>query len=147
MIRRAKRSGRLGDEAGGAAVDFGLILPFLMAMLYGIIELGRLMWGVAVLHFAVEQGARYAVVDSGMTCPTDATPTQNYAAGFAGWAVGWGVQASDFSVSCSCPNGVVGTQVSVTAQFSTPILAGLFSMLRTSGKTGISVGAQSCYPT
>lgn len=130
------------DRKGGAAVDFGLTLPFLIAFLYGIIELSRMLWGLAVLNFAVEQGARYSVINCASTCSPDAA---HYAANWAALAVGLQPAASSFTVNTTgnCGTGVSGTVVSVSVPFRTPVLL----LLPNGSAFSVTLAAQSCYPS
>jgi Flp pilus assembly protein TadG len=52
----------LGCRAGSVAVEFALIIPVALAILVGIVEVGRALWIRASLQFAVEEGARYIMV-------------------------------------------------------------------------------------
>lgn len=138
--------GCIGDRDGAAAVEFGLVLPFLVALIYGVIELGRLFWAVGVLNFAVEQAARCAVVNSATTCASSAA-TKSYAAGYAGLAVGFGITAANFTVG-ACSNGISGTQVSTSSDNPVTFTSALVQLLGGRGSFGsITLNAQSCYPT
>ncbi|WP_395671091.1 TadE/TadG family type IV pilus assembly protein [Phenylobacterium sp.] len=66
---------------GSAAVETAFVLPVLLLMLTGAMELGRLGWTQASLEFAVEEGARCAAVRPAL-CGTPAA-TAAYAAGKA----------------------------------------------------------------
>jgi hypothetical protein len=115
------------------------VLPFLIAMVFGVIEVGRLLWTVAVLQFAVEQASRCAVVDAAGDCNGNGSNTPQCSA--AGWALGLGLACSDFTLS-SCANGA-GKEVSIRYTFQSlalQILPGgqLFS---------VDLNAGSCYPT
>ena len=50
------------DERGGPAAEFALVLPLLIIFLFGIIDVGRLMWTWNRAEKATQMGARYAVV-------------------------------------------------------------------------------------
>jgi Flp pilus assembly protein TadG len=50
------------DEKGGSLVEFAIILPLLLVMLFGIIELGILLYNQAVITNASREGARYGIV-------------------------------------------------------------------------------------
>lgn len=52
----------IADERGGPAAEFALVLPLLVAFLFGIIDVGRLMWTWNRAEKATQMGARYAVV-------------------------------------------------------------------------------------
>lgn len=100
-----------------------------LTLVLGIVEFGRLLWTLNDLQFAVEQGARCAVVKPA-SCAT-ASEVQSYVAGrvFAP-----GVASGNVTVaSASC-----GTQVSASAPF-TFVASPLFSY-------AITLTAQACYP-
>jgi Flp pilus assembly protein TadG len=50
------------DRSGGAAIEFALLLPFLFLLLYGMIELGRVMWNWNTLQLVADEAARWASV-------------------------------------------------------------------------------------
>jgi Flp pilus assembly protein TadG len=57
------------DERGAAAVEFALVLPVLLLILFGIIEFARA-WNVRqTLTDAAREGARVAVVNNAMVTP------------------------------------------------------------------------------
>ena len=60
---RHAAGGRLSDQ-GSAAVEFALVLPLFMSLLFGVIEGGRLMLARIVLSQAVEVGGRLASLRS-----------------------------------------------------------------------------------
>lgn len=55
-LRRAAR------EAGQELVEFALILPLLLLLLLGIIEVGRLVFSYNTIANAAREGARYSIV-------------------------------------------------------------------------------------
>ncbi len=57
MLNRFFRS-----ERGQAMVEFALVLPFLLALLCGIIDFGWLYYNQITLNNAAREGARYAVI-------------------------------------------------------------------------------------
>ena len=50
------------SESGAAAVEFALLLPVLMAMLMGTLEMGLILYDKAVLTNATREGARAGIV-------------------------------------------------------------------------------------
>ena len=50
------------DSEGIAALEFALILPFLLALIFGIIEFSFLMYDKQVITNASREGARYGIV-------------------------------------------------------------------------------------
>ena len=61
-LRHAARA-LVASRDGLAAVEFGLALPVFLLMVYGTIEVGRLMWSDHALGYSAEQGARYALAN------------------------------------------------------------------------------------
>lgn len=60
-----------GDDAGVSAVEFALVVPILLVLVFGIISFGALFAQQLALNNGVRQGARLAVVEgsaSGQTC-------------------------------------------------------------------------------
>lgn len=57
----------LRDTRAGGAAEFTLVLPIMLILLFGIIDVGRFAWDMNQLGKAVQVGARWAVV-------TDAIP-------------------------------------------------------------------------
>ena len=121
---------RLMRARGGvAAVEFALIAPILFLVLFGIVEFGRLMWTQAALHFAVEEAARCASIDTS-TCGSSSS-IASYA---ASKVTALHIPASQFtSTTPSCGNLV---SVSYPYQF---VLSTLFPY-------AITLSANSCYP-
>ena len=58
LFRRFKKNSR-----GVAAVEFAIILPFLLVLVIGVIDLGWLFNGWVVLTGAAREGARTAITD------------------------------------------------------------------------------------
>jgi hypothetical protein len=61
----------MGDRTGATAIEAGLLLPLLFALVFGAIEIGRLAWMRNALEFAVSEAARCAVIGSA-PCDTSA---------------------------------------------------------------------------
>jgi Flp pilus assembly protein TadG len=47
-------------EGGAAAVEFALLLPLMMILLFGFLEVGRLIWDYHIVTASVRDAARYA---------------------------------------------------------------------------------------
>jgi Flp pilus assembly protein TadG len=64
MIRAIRhRLFRLGrDQRGTAAIEFGMIAPVFFAMLLGIVDIGRYMWTLNTMQYAIDQAVRTGVV-------------------------------------------------------------------------------------
>lgn len=61
-IRRSLRSGLGRLQTGIAAVEFALILPVLLVILFGIINFGIYMYDKAVITNASREGARAGII-------------------------------------------------------------------------------------
>src|SRR5262249_26350276 len=63
MIRMSRCLLRLGrDQRGVAAVEFAMIMPILFGMLVGIADIGRFMWTLNTMQYAIDQAVRAGVV-------------------------------------------------------------------------------------
>lgn len=60
MLKRA--ASRLRNDAGSATVEFALITPILLLMIFGIIEFGRVLSVQHLLNTAAREAARVAVL-------------------------------------------------------------------------------------
>jgi Flp pilus assembly protein TadG len=67
-IASMKRSARKG-EAGQAAVEFALMIVFIMLFLVGFLELVVVLYTYSVLADSAKEGVRYAVVHGSLTAP------------------------------------------------------------------------------
>ena len=105
----------LSCEKGVGAIEFALILPAFVALLFGIIEFGRYVYTAAALNSATRQAVRMAIVRSEQSGnpvqqaeliayakakavglnTTSCTPTVSYSAG--------NVPGSTVTVALSCP--------------------------------------------
>jgi Flp pilus assembly pilin Flp len=92
----------LRDEHGAALLELTFIFTLIMALVFGIIDCGRLLWAVNTIYFAVHQAARCASVDK-INCGTVAK-IQTYA---VSQTLVMTVLASDFIVTTpSCGNNI-----------------------------------------
>jgi Flp pilus assembly protein TadG len=79
MIRSPRR--RPGaPRSGTAAVEFAVVLPFLMAVSLGIVEIGRLVMVAQLATNASRESARYAVQGNATTAEVKAYTLQYLAA-------------------------------------------------------------------
>jgi Flp pilus assembly protein TadG len=68
----------LSNRSGTTAIEFAFVAIPLFLILFGALEFGRLLWTQSALHFAVEEAARCASVNTA-TCGT-ASQIATYAA-------------------------------------------------------------------
>ncbi|HUZ75292.1 MAG TPA: TadE/TadG family type IV pilus assembly protein [Stellaceae bacterium] len=122
---------RLGAaERGSSAVEFALVVPILLAMLFGIVEFGRALWIQGMLDYAVEQASRCASID---------TSTCNSSGAIATYAsqqtAPLNLPASDFTATTQ----TCGNQVKANYPF-TFVVPNLLPY-------NITLKSQSCFPT
>jgi Flp pilus assembly protein TadG len=112
---------------GGAAVQFGIIVPALLLFLFGIIEIGRMLWTMNALHYSVEEAARCASINA-VTCGS-----ASQIAAFAAARSGGSFASSVFSATTTgCGNRVSASfPMRLNIPFST---------------YSLTLSAQSCYP-
>ena len=53
----------IGARRGAVALEFAIGLPIFLAMVYGIFEFGRVFWTKNTMEFAVQEAARFTVVN------------------------------------------------------------------------------------
>lgn len=103
MIRRFAAS-----CAGNAAIEFALCASVFFMMLFGIVELGRLMYTYHELVQAARIGTRYAIVHG---ASSSAPATASQIAGVTA-AASAAITTAEVSVAFS-PNNQAGSQVTV----------------------------------
>lgn len=64
MLRVVSGMKVLRCRKGGAAIEFGIVLPLLVVLVFGIIEFGILMYNKAVITNASREGARAGIVST-----------------------------------------------------------------------------------
>lgn len=115
---------KLRSEAGASAVEFALLLPLLMMILFGIIEFGLALYRQAILTNASREGARLGIVQSipAITTAQINTAIDNY-------LTPAGINPGDVTRTIVA-GGVTGTpvQVTLTLPYTYMVLPGLTSI-------------------
>lgn len=118
-LRRARL--RSGSEEGAAAVEFALVVPLLLTLLFGIIEFGFAFNAQIVVTNAAREAARELAVDEDATIAdieaVAATAIAPVAAQFDGFALSYGPDMSSSGRLCT-----PGDRVTVTAEASRPLI-------------------------
>jgi Flp pilus assembly protein TadG len=139
MYRSAKRSSAL-RQRGATTVEFALVVPVLVAVLFGAIDGGRLVVAKLMLNYAVVAGARLAAVSSttafSPTVPAAvvaAAPLLNLSQSAVHYQIGTGAADTGFSTLTS------GSKIRVYAQYSyKPLIVPIFTA-RTMSASGQTV--------
>jgi len=122
----ARRARRLG---GMAMVEFVLILPALLVVLFGILEFGVLFFQWQTLSNAAREGAREAIVfrkncDAGIVQTLIEQTVIDYAS-----AANVAVTASDIDITGPCTGTGQPLRVEVSHDFGFQVLPGFLSQL------------------
>ena len=106
VLRQVARSA-LADRQGGALIEFAMTFAVFAMLLFGIVELGRVLWTVNGLHVGAQQAARYAAIKNPTACATSYNSTmQSFAAGYGGT----GIPGTAYTLTCaSCGFEVTAT--------------------------------------
>ena len=82
------RGFRRGRGRGQALTEFAVVLPVFLMLVFGIIDLGRVIWGLDNVTNAAREGARYASVHGTakfVPCPTGPSLSGAPAVGCTPW--------------------------------------------------------------
>lgn len=115
-----------GDRRGGSAAEFAMVLPLLLILMLGMIDVGRYMWMCNRAEKATQMGVRFAVV-------TDMVPSALAAYNFtSGGAVMQGdpVPAALFSEADCSNTGCTCTGSVNQCGFSAAAFTGIYNRMR-----------------
>ncbi len=118
---------------GSTAIEYAIILPAVLLFIFGLIDIGRLLWNYSALNRATEAAARCAAINT-TTCGTTAQ-IQSFAASQA-----WGldIAASAFTVATvTCGKQVSGAYTFVF------VIPGVGTALPLGS---VALSAVACYP-
>ena len=101
------------DQSASTAAEFGLVLPLLFLLLFGIIDTGRWMWTYNQAEKATQMGARFAVVAD----PITPGLTSSYL-GVGGLTQGDVIPASAFG-KVTCTGSGSGAAITATCSCAT----------------------------
>jgi Flp pilus assembly protein TadG len=129
-MKRRRRAASDARDRGSAAVEFALLLPVLLLLIFGVIDFGRAINDQITLTQAAREGARLAAL--GYSTSSVQTRAQNAATGLSPVTV---------TVSSSCPTGAGAgvdavVQTSYSFSFITPV--GTFAAMFGSASFGSS---------
>lgn len=101
------------EQSGASAAEFALVLPILVALLIGTIDLGGMAWTKMEVQGAARAGANYALVNA--TKGFDATLVAAAASSATNLAVTFPAQPTK---AYGCPNATTG--IATVANNTTP---------------------------
>jgi len=155
------------DSRGQGLAEFAIVLPIFLVVVFGMIDIGRVVWATDNITNAAREGARFASVHGGSfisacpvgpslagtpaaTCPAwspdSKQPVRDAARAFFDPSNGAATVWVCYYTTTSCSgdtdqsgaSNARGTYVTVTIQMSVPVLTG--SLL---GMAGFTVNAHS----
>jgi Flp pilus assembly protein TadG len=134
----------LGYARGGAtAVEFALVVPMFLMLVFGGIEFGRLLWAKEAMQETAIAGARCVAIAQGSgqtSSPCASGGTNTY---IQNVAKAWGLTLASITPTTSTSCGGTGgfSQVTLTSTFNSvaPKLVELSS-------GGLTLTATACYP-
>lgn len=116
--KRAEGLERLKAQDGSALIEYALVFMFLMSMLLGIMDFGRVLYSYHFLSNAARDATRWAAVN-GATCgaPTPSNPAGDNSCNGIGGMNNGPASATDIQtyVARITPPGVDSTNVTTTA--------------------------------
>jgi Flp pilus assembly protein TadG len=102
----------LKREEGAALVEFALLLPLLMMILFGIIEFGLVLYNQEVITNATREGARFGIV---IGAPR---PTTGQIEGVVdGYLTSAGLNAGNATVNVAGAQGASGNDLTVSVTY------------------------------
>lgn len=108
------------DRRGGALVEFAVLLPFLMTMILGTIDVGRMFYVRQGLEYATEEAARYYMLNP----TTDTTNVTTALRSKMPGSMGPNVSVS-YADTASCNGNSAVTCTTITATYLFTFAAGL----------------------
>jgi Flp pilus assembly protein TadG len=135
---------------GATAVEFALVAPLFLALVFGTLEFGRLLWTEQALQETAIAGARCVAIAQGKTQNSPCASGGSYSSTTAityiqGIANGWGLSLPSADItpntSASCGAGGGFSQVTLTSTF-TSVVPNLVKL----ASGGITLTASACYP-
>lgn len=120
-------------DRGAAMVEFALVLPILLLLVFGIVEFGRVYNIETSITAAAREGARVMALNQGQTPAADAT------AAVISAAQPYSVASNQITVTPAvCPNpNTTNTIVTVTVKYPVALLTGWFGTSITLKGTGV----------
>lgn len=119
----SRAEGRQQPEGGVALVEFAMVLPLLLVLVFGIIDFGRAFQTWITLTNAAREGARLGTVSQ------DAQAVRQRCESTAG--------VSGVSCSVSGLPGITGQDVTVTARFTLRFITPVGSLISLMGGQGM----------
>jgi Flp pilus assembly protein TadG len=150
-MKPGRLSALAGARGGATAVEFALVAPLFLMLIFGTTEFGRLLWTEQALQETAIAGARCVAIAQSPTSNPTSSPCASggsYSPASATTyiqkvASGWGLSLppSNISANPAGSGGCAGlSQVTLTSMFTSVVP----SLVQFGG--GITLSASACYP-
>jgi hypothetical protein len=132
----------LRDRLGSSAAEFALVLPLMLLLVFGVIQLSTAMYAASLLRATVEEAARCASVKNFSTCgdPNGVVDPQKVRDMAAAFYKGPGIGATFvYATDASCGSNASTPGHRVTGSGSYSLGVGAVSV-------SIPMSATACFP-
>lgn len=105
------------DERGAAALEFGLVIPVILMMIFGVIQYGFVYWSLQTASATAREAARALIVGTTETCTLDRAEQHADSPAVGGGgpvAVARHFDASGTATSGPVEGGMIEVEVSLT---------------------------------
>lgn len=127
-ISHMKVKQKFKKEAGSVAVEFALVLPLLLLILFGTVEFGIMMYDQAIITNAAREGARWGAVQSvGLSHPISCSDP--------------GISTIQGGNPASCSGTGSGTACLVASNYGTNALISFGTAVANNPSVAVSCGA------
>jgi Flp pilus assembly protein TadG len=144
MNRRNLRS-LARATAGATAVEFAMVLPMFLMLVFGGIEFGRVLWARQALQEAAIAGARCMAILQSSCASGGAYSSSGTTSYIQNVASGWGLSVPTSGISlnnaASCGGASGFSQVTLTSTF-TSVVPKIVQL----AAGGTSLTASACFP-
>jgi Flp pilus assembly protein TadG len=118
---------------GTAAIEYALILPVMLLIVFGLMDIGRLLWTYTTLSRAVEAAARCAAINTA-ECGTSAQIRSRAV------TEAWGLSVTSATFTVTTPSCGVQVRASYDFKFIIPMLDAVTPL------GTITLEPTACYP-
>jgi Flp pilus assembly protein TadG len=114
-------------EKGQSLLEFALIVPILLIILAGVLDLGRLYYAYVAVTDAAAEGASYAAIHPQANARAEVLQRAQEASGAL-------VQIDPTMVQIDCPAIAAGAPITVTVSYSFTVATPLLNVIVPSGE-------------
>lgn len=122
MRRRSPWTARRRSQSGQSLVEFALVLPILLLLLVGILDLGRAVAAYNSVSNGARSGARVAIVDQNEAAVTTAVESEAFGLPAVDVEYDWNVESDPQCPRIGC---VIEVTVSTDYTPATPIIGNI----------------------